>query len=294
MDIDRTQSDLLLSTTRSVRKRLDLDRPVEREVILECIRLAVQAPPGGNSQTWRWMVLTTLQDRASARSTRRRQVLPAESAPAHLSRPYRTVLYSPTTWVRSWSGAGDGDPVRRAPRHRYSAAGPRTTARSSPPSGASLALAPAAWAVLHDPASWTSSLPAFWPARRRHRRLPIPVAYPRHGLQAAAGPVDASPTSTVEPPRPRRRRLSPTVIEGHRPATTGATGPVSAASSCEQPGRRDRLAAGPRSSPHDADPCCVGGLSCSNGFWALDLSGVVADRSTGADHRRRAPRACVA
>jgi nitroreductase len=57
MDIDRTQSDLLLSTTRAVRKRLDLDRPVEREVILECIRLAVQAPTGGNAQTWRWMVV---------------------------------------------------------------------------------------------------------------------------------------------------------------------------------------------------------------------------------------------
>src|SRR5215207_1616813 len=57
MDIDLPQADLLLSTTRSVRKRLDLDRPVEREVILECIRLAVQAPTGGNSQTWRWMVV---------------------------------------------------------------------------------------------------------------------------------------------------------------------------------------------------------------------------------------------
>jgi nitroreductase len=57
MDIDLAQSDLLLSTTRSVRKRLDLDRPVPREVILECIRLGVQAPTGGNSQTWRWMVV---------------------------------------------------------------------------------------------------------------------------------------------------------------------------------------------------------------------------------------------
>ncbi len=57
MDIDLAQADLLLSTTRSVRKRLDLERPVEREVLLECIRLAVQAPTGGNSQTWRWMVV---------------------------------------------------------------------------------------------------------------------------------------------------------------------------------------------------------------------------------------------
>ena len=57
MDFDLAQTDQLLATTRSVRKRLDIERPVEREVLLECIRLAVQAPTGGNSQTWRWMVV---------------------------------------------------------------------------------------------------------------------------------------------------------------------------------------------------------------------------------------------
>src|SRR6201994_3604716 len=56
--IDLANADLLLSTTRSVRKRLDFDRPVEREVLLECLRLAVQAPTASNSQTWRWMVVT--------------------------------------------------------------------------------------------------------------------------------------------------------------------------------------------------------------------------------------------
>jgi nitroreductase len=55
---DLTEIDRLLSTTRSVRKRLDLDRPVEPEVLLDCIRLAVQAPTGSNSQGWRWMVIT--------------------------------------------------------------------------------------------------------------------------------------------------------------------------------------------------------------------------------------------
>jgi nitroreductase len=55
---DLAETDRLLSTTRSVRKRLDLDRPVEPEVILECLRLAVQAPTGSNSQGWRWMVVT--------------------------------------------------------------------------------------------------------------------------------------------------------------------------------------------------------------------------------------------
>jgi nitroreductase len=50
-------ADELLSTTRAVRKRLDLTRPVPREVILDCIRLSQQAPTGSNAQTWRWVVV---------------------------------------------------------------------------------------------------------------------------------------------------------------------------------------------------------------------------------------------
>lgn len=63
--IDRASVDELLSTTRSVRKRLDLDRPVSREVILECIRLAMQAPTASNAQDWRWMVITDPDKRAA-------------------------------------------------------------------------------------------------------------------------------------------------------------------------------------------------------------------------------------
>ncbi len=48
-------ADEVLSTTRAVRKRLDLERPVEREVLLECLELALQAPTGSNSQGWQWM-----------------------------------------------------------------------------------------------------------------------------------------------------------------------------------------------------------------------------------------------
>jgi nitroreductase len=58
MPFDLTETDRLLSTTRAVRKRLDLERPVEREVILDCLRLAVQAPTASNSQIWHWMVVT--------------------------------------------------------------------------------------------------------------------------------------------------------------------------------------------------------------------------------------------
>ena len=51
------QTDHLLSTTRAVRKRLDLTRPVPRELLIDCVRLAAQAPAGSNLQKWRWMVV---------------------------------------------------------------------------------------------------------------------------------------------------------------------------------------------------------------------------------------------
>ncbi|MFB4279780.1 nitroreductase family protein [Nonomuraea sp. MTCD27] len=50
--------DELLSTTRAVRKRLDLTRPVPRELIEECVDLAVQAPTGRNRQRWHFLVVT--------------------------------------------------------------------------------------------------------------------------------------------------------------------------------------------------------------------------------------------
>src|SRR5438045_734711 len=57
MRLDLTP-DELLSTTRAVRKRLDLDRPVEREVLEECFELGQQAPTAGYSQTWHFVVVT--------------------------------------------------------------------------------------------------------------------------------------------------------------------------------------------------------------------------------------------
>ena len=54
---DLEQTDHLLTTTRAVRKRLDLATPVPRDLILDCIRIATQAPAGGNVQRWRWIVV---------------------------------------------------------------------------------------------------------------------------------------------------------------------------------------------------------------------------------------------
>jgi len=63
--MDLATVDELLTTTRAVRKRLDLTRPVGREVILECIRLAMQAPTASNAQDWRWVIVTDADKRAA-------------------------------------------------------------------------------------------------------------------------------------------------------------------------------------------------------------------------------------
>jgi nitroreductase len=62
---DVAMIDELLTTTRAVRRRLDLTRPVERDVILECLRIAVQAPTASNQQDWRWLVITDAAKRAA-------------------------------------------------------------------------------------------------------------------------------------------------------------------------------------------------------------------------------------
>jgi nitroreductase len=50
--------DWVLTTTRTVRRRLDLTRPVDLDVVLDCLELALQAPTGGDLQLWRWIVVT--------------------------------------------------------------------------------------------------------------------------------------------------------------------------------------------------------------------------------------------
>jgi nitroreductase len=57
--------DELLTTTRSVRKRLDLERPVERSVVEECLELALQAPSGANRQAWHWVFVTDQEKKAA-------------------------------------------------------------------------------------------------------------------------------------------------------------------------------------------------------------------------------------
>jgi nitroreductase len=66
--------DELLTTTRSVRKRLDLERPVPLELVRECLDIALQAPSGSNRQQWHWVVVTDEGQRAAIGDLYRRAV----------------------------------------------------------------------------------------------------------------------------------------------------------------------------------------------------------------------------
>lgn len=64
--------DELLTTTRAVRRRLDLTRPVERELVEECLEIALQAPTGGNRQRWSFVVVSDPDRRAALADLYRR------------------------------------------------------------------------------------------------------------------------------------------------------------------------------------------------------------------------------
>lgn len=57
--------DELLTTTRAVRKRLDLTRPVPKEVLLECVEIALQAPTATNRQGWHFVFVSDPEKKAA-------------------------------------------------------------------------------------------------------------------------------------------------------------------------------------------------------------------------------------
>src|SRR5687767_14354560 len=54
---DVEETDRLLTTTKAVRRRLDVTRPVPRDLVVECIRLSAYAPNASNAQEWKWVVV---------------------------------------------------------------------------------------------------------------------------------------------------------------------------------------------------------------------------------------------
>jgi len=73
---DLESVDRLLTTTKSVRRRLDLTRPVPRAVVTECIRLASYAPNASNGQEWRWVVVDDPDLRARVGEQYRKVLVP--------------------------------------------------------------------------------------------------------------------------------------------------------------------------------------------------------------------------
>ncbi|MFI9383756.1 nitroreductase family protein [Kutzneria sp. NPDC052558] len=65
-------AETVLTTTRAVRKRLDLSRPVDLAVVKECLTIALQAPSGSNRQEWQWVVVTDAEQRAAIGDVYRR------------------------------------------------------------------------------------------------------------------------------------------------------------------------------------------------------------------------------
>jgi len=97
--IDTVAADELLTTTRAVRKRLDLERPVPRELIVECIDSAQQAPTGGNRQGWGFVVVTDDAKRAALAELYRRvgadylRKLRSEAGDPQTARVYDSAVY---------------------------------------------------------------------------------------------------------------------------------------------------------------------------------------------------------
>src|SRR5205085_5179311 len=79
-------ADEVLTTTRAVRKRLDLTRPVESEAIRQCLEIALQAPTGSNRQIWHFVVVTDAAKIAELGDLYRRAMVLAKEQVAVLGR----------------------------------------------------------------------------------------------------------------------------------------------------------------------------------------------------------------
>jgi nitroreductase len=79
-------ADEVLTTTRAVRKRLDLERPVEMKVIRECLDIALQAPSGSNAQGWHFMLVTEREKIAAIAGYYQRAFVDYEAGPAQPTR----------------------------------------------------------------------------------------------------------------------------------------------------------------------------------------------------------------
>jgi nitroreductase len=75
-ELDHASIDHVLTTTRAVRQRLDLEREVPLKIVQECLEIALQAPTGFNQQNWRWLIVTDPEKRKALADIVRKIELP--------------------------------------------------------------------------------------------------------------------------------------------------------------------------------------------------------------------------
>ncbi|MEU0539443.1 nitroreductase family protein [Nocardia sp. NPDC005978] len=138
-------ADEVLSTTRAVRRRLDLTRPVPRALIEECVDLATQAPTGRNRQRWHFLVVTDRDQRAAVADIYRRAVHLAEGMPLTSRDVYRMNAHG--SWPRIAEGVDHlYRHIHRVPAIVIPAVEGRTDRTS----------------VTEQAGTWGSILPAVW------------------------------------------------------------------------------------------------------------------------------------
>ncbi len=100
-------ADHVLKTTRSVRLRLDFERPIDPAVIEECLEIALQAPTASNSQQWQWVVITEPDKVAAVAEVYRKSfnvlaARPPEERPSYGADDSRTQQSEKVTRSATW------------------------------------------------------------------------------------------------------------------------------------------------------------------------------------------------
>jgi nitroreductase len=212
--------DEILTTTRTVRRGMDLTRPVARELIDECLGIALHAPNASNRQQWRFVLLDDprLKD-AVATYYRRAAAARAESLRAESLRAESLRAESLRAESLRAESLRDGAPMDAA-RHRIESSVSYLAQhlhevpclvlagmRGRPPAGAALAQQASYWGSIF-PALWSFMLAA------RSRGLvsaltTVHLAYEREVAEAIGIPRDEIAQAALIPVahalRPRSR-----------------------------------------------------------------------------------------
>jgi nitroreductase len=224
--------DQVLTTTRAVRKRLDLDRPVEPEVIRDCLEIALQAPSGSNNQSWHFVVVMDEDRRAEVAAVYRKAFADYEAGPLNPARMPADDADQHAAQQRVFrSAAYLAQHLHRVPCLLVPVATGRVERLTS----------------AHRQANyWAGIIPAVWSF------MPANAASARRGPRCTCGTSRRSPTSSASPPPSARRqpssrlptRSAPTFGLGHDSRSTRSC--TSTAGDRLPGSRRRRAAQGPR------------------------------------------------